>query len=152
MESTYSSHSSGNGSDKASANGSDKTSASASTSTSSTSGTAAAAKNLYGDAKGAAQRTASTMRSELSNLKNDLDALMSRAPNLSDEELSQAQAQLMSKFSSMRYAAKGMANEASRQINRGMETTTEYVKDRPMQSVAVAVGAGLLLGMLFGRR
>jgi ElaB/YqjD/DUF883 family membrane-anchored ribosome-binding protein len=58
----------------------------------------------------------------------------------------------MAQFSSMRYAAKGLASEASRQLNRGVETTTEYVKDRPMQSVAVAVGTGLLLGMLLRRR
>jgi ElaB/YqjD/DUF883 family membrane-anchored ribosome-binding protein len=133
METTYSSHPIGNGSDKAS----------------SASGTA---KSVYNDVRGAAQRSAATLRSELSSLKTDLDALVSRAPSLSDEELSQAHTQLMSKFSSMRYAAKGMASEASRQLNRGMETTTEYVKDRPMQSVAVAVGTGLLLGMLFKRR
>jgi len=136
METTYSSHPSGNGSDKSSA----------------TAEASSAAKNLYGDAKGAAKRTAASLREELTNLKSDLDTLVSRAPNLSDEELSQAHTQLMSKVSSMRYAAKGIASEASRQLNRGMETTTEYVKDRPMQSVAVAVGTGLLLGMLFKRR
>jgi ElaB/YqjD/DUF883 family membrane-anchored ribosome-binding protein len=124
-----------------SSNGSDKASAAAST-----------AKGVYNEAKGAAQKSAATLRSELSSLKNDLDSLVSRAPSLSDEELSQAHARLMQQFSSLRYAAKGIANEASRQLNRGVETTTEYVKDRPMQSVAVAAGAGLLLGMLFTRR
>jgi ElaB/YqjD/DUF883 family membrane-anchored ribosome-binding protein len=58
---------------------------------------------------------------------------------------------MMAKFSSVRYAARGMASEASRQLNRSVETTTEYVKEKPMQSVAVAAGAGLLLGMLFKR-
>ncbi|MGE5622798.1 MAG: glycine zipper domain-containing protein [Bacillota bacterium] len=125
--------STGNGSDKMSSAGS-------------------AAKTMYSDAKGSAQRVGATLRSELSSLKNDLDALMSRAPSLSDDELSQAHTQLMAKFSSMRYAAKGLANEASRQFNRGMESTTEYVKDKPMQSLAVAAGAGLLLGLLFKRR
>jgi ElaB/YqjD/DUF883 family membrane-anchored ribosome-binding protein len=133
METTYSSQPTGNGSDK-------------------TSATSSAAKDTYRDFKGAAQRTSEQLRSELSNLKNDLDALVSRSSNLSDEELSQAHAQMMAKFSSVRSAAKGMATEASRQLNRGVETTTEYVKDKPMQSVAVAVGTGLLLGMLFGRR
>jgi ElaB/YqjD/DUF883 family membrane-anchored ribosome-binding protein len=107
---------------------------------------------MYNEAKGVAQKSAATLRSELSSLKSDLDALVSRAPSLSDDELSQAHARLMAQFSSLRYAAKGIASEASRQINRGVETTTEYVKDRPMQSVAVAVGTGLLLGLLFNRR
>jgi ElaB/YqjD/DUF883 family membrane-anchored ribosome-binding protein len=109
-------------------------------------------KGTFNEMKGAAQKSAATLRSELSSLKNDLDALVNRASGLSDDELSQAHAQLMAKFSSVRYAAKGIASEASRQFNRGMETTTGYVKDKPMQSVAVAAGAGLLLGMLFGRR
>ncbi len=130
---TNPSHITGNGSDKASA-------------------VAQAAKGTYNEVKGAAQRTAASLRSELSDMKNDLDSLVNRASNLSDDELSKAHAQLMARFSSMRYAAKGIASEASRQLNRGVETTTEYVKDRPMQSVAVAVGTGLLLGLLFRRR
>jgi len=116
---------------------------------------AAAAQAVRGTAneiKGAAQRTAASLRSDLSSLKNDLDSLVNRSSSLSDDELQQAHAQMMAKFSSMRYAAKGLATEATRQLNRGMETTTEYVKDKPMQSVAVAVGTGLLLGLLFNRR
>lgn len=133
METTSTSTITGNGSDKASS-------------------ATAAAKGLFGEAKGSAQRMAASLRSELSNLKNDLDSLVTRAPSLSDEELAQAHSQLMAKFSSVRYAAKGIASQATRQLNRSVETTTEYVKDKPMQSVAVAVGTGLLLGLLFKRR
>lgn len=101
---------------------------------------------------GGTTRDAATLRRELSSLKSDLDSLVSRSASLSDEELTQAHAQLMAKFSSVRYAARGIASQASRQLNRGMESTTGYVKEKPMQSVAVAVGTGLLLGMLFKRR
>lgn len=133
METNTSTYTTGNGSEKASA-------------------TEQAVKGMYNQAKGTAQRSAAQLRSELSDLKSDLDSLVNRAPSLSDDELVQAHAQLMARFSSVRYAARGIATEASRQFNRSMETTTEYVKDRPMQSVAVAVGTGLLLGMIFGRR
>lgn len=112
----------------------------------------AAAGSFSGSRSGPQQRSAASLRSELSSLKSDLDALVNRSPSLSDEELAHAHAQLMAKFSSMRYAAKGIATEAGRQLNRGVETTTTYVKDKPMQSVAVAVGTGLLLGLLFKRR
>ena len=114
--------------------------------------TAQGTRSTFSDMKGTAQRSAATQRSELSSLKNDLDALVNRSASMSDDELTQAHAQLMAKFSSVRYAAKGIASEATRQLNRSMETTTEYVKDKPMQSVAVAVGTGLLLGLLFKRR
>lgn len=114
--------------------------------------TATSAKSAYSEAKGRSQRSAASLRDDLANLKNDLDALVNRAPTLSDEELQQAHARLMAQFSSLRYAAKGFAGQASRQLNRSVETTTEYVKGKPMQSVAVAVGTGLLLGMLLKRR
>ena len=109
-------------------------------------------RGTMNEMRGTTQRSAATLRSELSGLKNDLDALVNRSASMSDDELTQAHAQLMAKFSSVRYAAKGIASEATRQLNRGMETTTEYVKDKPMQSVAVAVGTGLLLGLIFKRR
>ena len=128
-----------------SGNGSDRVSATAQ-------GAKEGAKGAYNEVKDMAQRTAASLRSELSSLKNDLDSLVNRSSSLSDDELTQAHAQLMAKFSSVRYAAKGIASEASRQLNRSVETTTEYVKDKPMQSVAVAVGTGLLLGLLFKRR
>ena len=143
METNYSSQASGNGSDKATAGAQG---------TQGTTGTTGTRSSSYSEAKAGAQRSAASLRSDLSNLKNDLDALVNRSASLSDDELRQAHTQLMAKFSSMRYAATGIASEATRQLNRGVETTTEYVKDKPMQSVAAAVGAGLLLGMLFKRR
>ncbi|GAB3549542.1 hypothetical protein GCM10027343_31500 [Noviherbaspirillum agri] len=133
METDFTSRTTGNGSDKASA--------------------ATQSTGTFSEAKsGATQRTAAALRSDLSSLKNELDALVNRSSTMSDDELTKAHAQMMAKFSTMRYAAKGIASEASRQLNRGMETTTEYVKGKPMQSVAVAVGTGLLLGLLFNRR
>jgi ElaB/YqjD/DUF883 family membrane-anchored ribosome-binding protein len=92
-----------------------------------------------------------SLREELANLKSDLDALMSHASTLTDRELREARDKIMAKFSSMRYAAKGMATEASKQLNRGVDVTSEYVKDRPLQSVAIATGVGLLLGAALRR-
>lgn len=110
------------------------------------------AKGMMNEAKGSAQRTTASLRSQLTDLKNDLDSLVTRSTSMSDDELSSAHDELMARFSSVKHAARGMASEATRQWNRGMETTQAYVQDKPMQSVAVAVGAGLVLGMLFGRR
>ncbi|GIZ53736.1 DUF883 family protein [Noviherbaspirillum aridicola] len=108
--------------------------------------------STFRELKPGGHKSGPALRSELSSLKNDLDSLVERSPGLSDEELAQAHARLMAKFSSVRSAARGIASEATRQINRGVETTTGYVKEKPMQSMAVAAGAGLLLGMLFRRR
>jgi ElaB/YqjD/DUF883 family membrane-anchored ribosome-binding protein len=91
------------------------------------------------------------MRDELSNLKADLDALMARASSLSDTELREARDRLMERIEDWRHSARGFADQASEQFYHGMDVTTEYVKEKPLQSVAIAAGVGLLLGALMRR-
>ena len=98
------------------------------------------------------RRSSASLRDDLTSMKENLDSLVGRAESMSDQELSEAHGKMMSQFSSMRHAARGMASEATRQLNRSVDVTTDYVKDKPMQSVAVAVGLGLAVGMLFMRR
>ncbi|MDB5761262.1 MAG: hypothetical protein JWQ21_257 [Herminiimonas sp.] len=106
---------------------------------------------IYDDAAGTAQQSSSKLREELANLKSDLDALMAHASTLTDRELGEARDRIMAKFSSMRQSAKGMAAEAGKQINHGVDLTSEYVKERPLQSVAIATGVGLVLGAVLRR-
>ena len=91
------------------------------------------------------------MRSDLTQLKSELDTLVSKADTMGEQELLQAHDQIMSQFSSMRHAARGMASQASRQLKTGVDATSGYVKDKPMQSVTVAAAVGLALGMLMSR-
>ena len=91
------------------------------------------------------------LREELANLKADLDALMSHASTLTETELREARDRIMARFSSLRHAARGVAEQAARQLSHGREITSDYVRDKPLQSVAIAAGAGLLLGMLLRR-
>ncbi|QAU34047.1 DUF883 family protein [Janthinobacterium sp. 17J80-10] len=102
--------------------------------------------------KSGIKRAGASLRTELGNLKSDLDTLLGRATNLSDAELRQEYSRLMSKFSSLRAAAKGVATQAGQQLNRGMDATSGYVREKPLQSVAVATGVGMVLGMLLHRR
>lgn len=114
--------------------------------------TAGETEGVYNSATAAKRQSGANLREELANLKSDLDALLARAADLTDAELSEAQDKILAKFASMRHAAKGMAAEASRQFNHGVDVTSEYVKEKPLQSVAVATGVGLLLGMVLRRR
>jgi ElaB/YqjD/DUF883 family membrane-anchored ribosome-binding protein len=43
------------------------------------------------------------------------------------------------------------ASDAKQQLNQGVDVTTEYIKERPLQSVAIAAGVGFLLGALLRR-
>ena len=94
---------------------------------------------------------ASGLRDELSHLKNDLDALMLHASTLSEHELREARDRILARFSSMRHAAKGIAEQASRQWSLGRDATADYVRERPLQSVIVAAGMGMLIGALLRR-
>jgi ElaB/YqjD/DUF883 family membrane-anchored ribosome-binding protein len=107
----------------------------------------------YSDSLSASRHSsAESLRADLNNMKSDLDTLITRAASLSERELSEAYARMMTKFGSIRYAAKGMAAEAGRQLNQGVDLTSDYVKSKPLQSVALAAGAGLVLGMIVARR
>ena len=105
----------------------------------------------YDATSGSTQNLSSKMRSELSNLKRDLDDLMSRASSMSDMDLNDARALLMEKYASMQQSVKSMATEAQKQFSHGADITSDYVKERPLQSVAIAAGVGLLLGAILRR-
>ena len=94
----------------------------------------------------------SHLRSELATLKSELDTLLEHVATLSEAELRDAYDRIMQRFSSARYAAKDMATRAGRQFNQGVGATGDYVREKPLQAVGMAVGAGLLLGMLMSRR
>lgn len=94
---------------------------------------------------------ATRMRDELSTLKSDLDALMSHASTLNEQELQEARDRILARFSSMRHAARGIAEQASKQFNQGRDITADYVRDKPLQSVAIAAGVGLLIGAMLRR-
>lgn len=97
--------------------------------------------------RSATPQTAS-LRDDLNTLKNDVNALASRASALSETELQDAYGELITRFSSVRHAAKGVAAQAGQQFNQRVDATTTYVKDKPMQAVGYAAAAGLLLGLL----
>jgi ElaB/YqjD/DUF883 family membrane-anchored ribosome-binding protein len=92
------------------------------------------------------------LRGELTTLKSELDTLLEHVATLSEAELRDAYDRIAQRFTSARYAARGMAAQAGQQFNRGVDATNDYVRDKPLQAVGMAVGAGLLLGMLLNRR
>lgn len=91
-------------------------------------------------------------KEEVTSLRADLDELTSSLATLSEFELSAAKEKILAKIESAKVTAKGMAKDVTQQINHGVDVTTDYVKERPLQSMAVAASVGILLGMLISRR
>lgn len=91
-------------------------------------------------------KTAGTgdLRSDLADLKKDLDALLGKASTLTDRELRDARDRLFAKFGSVKEAAQ-------EQFQQGVGIASDYAKEKPMQAVAIAAGVGLLLGALTRR-
>lgn len=94
------------------------------------------------------RQDARDLRDELADLKQDLDSLMSKATALADRELRNVWGQLNGQLGNAQGSARDMAGQAGEQLNRGVEVTTDYVRERPMQALAIAAGLGLLIGAL----
>lgn len=92
------------------------------------------------------------LRQELGQLKTELDTLVSHAARLSERELSEAYQMLMARFQTYRTKCRDMAGNYGQQINQQMDATMERVKEKPVQSVAIAAGAGMLMGLAMRRR
>jgi ElaB/YqjD/DUF883 family membrane-anchored ribosome-binding protein len=112
----------------------------------------ASARNVGEAARSAGQRVSSVASEELSNLRADLDDLISRIPSLSDIDLEEAKEKLMDKIASTREAARGMADDARQQFDEGVECSRHYVQEHPLQSVGYGAAIGFLVGLLITRR
>lgn len=113
---------------------------------------ASSAANLLDATKAAGRKIGAVAQEEVTSLRTDLDDLVSRVSSLSEFELIAAKEKLLAKIETTKAAAKGVSADVSRRFNRGVANTTDYVVERPLQSVAVAAGIGILMGMLISRR
>jgi len=112
----------------------------------------ASAVHVLDATKAAGKQVSAVAKEEMTSLRADLDDMTSRISIFSESELVAAKEKILVKVESTKVAAKGIAADVTQQINHGVGVTTDYVKERPLQSVAVAAGVGILLGMLISRR
>ena len=110
------------------------------------------AVHLLDATKDAGKQIGAVAKDEMATLRSELDDLISRISSMSDLELVAAKEKLLAKIESSKVAAKGVASDITQQLNHGVGVTTDYVKERPLKSMAVAAGVGILLGMLISRR
>lgn len=110
------------------------------------------AEHVLDATKDAGKQIGAVAKGEMATLREELDSLTSRISTMSELELADAKERLLAKMESTKVAAKGVAAEVTQQFNHGVDVTTDYVKERPLQSMAVAAGIGILLGMLISRR
>lgn len=110
------------------------------------------AVHVLDTAKEAGKQIGAVAKGEMATLRAELDSLISRISSMSELELTAAKERLLTKIESSKATAKDVASDVTQQFNHGVGMTTDYVKERPLQSVAAAAGIGILLGLLIARR
>jgi ElaB/YqjD/DUF883 family membrane-anchored ribosome-binding protein len=114
--------------------------------------TGAAVENVLDATKSAGKKVGAAVSSEMSNLRGDLDDLISRMPSLSDIDLEEAKEKLMEKVAYVKEVAQSAADDARKHFNEGVDCSRGYVKEHPLQAVGYATAIGFLLGLLVSRR
>lgn len=102
--------------------------------------------------KDAGKQIGAVAKDEMAALREELDSLTSRVSSMSDLELMAAKEKLLAKMESTKVAARSVAADVTQHFKHAVDVTTGYVKERPLKSMAVAAGVGILLGMLISRR
>ena len=90
------------------------------------------------------------------DLLNDLHALVADAEKMMGDSISEHTADAVSALRGRYDAASERMGElyegARKRVVAGAKCTDEAIRENPYQSIAIAAGVGLLVGVLLGRR
>lgn len=96
--------------------------------------------------------TTATLRADLAAVMRDAEALIKASADQGGEKVTEARTKIRESLE----AAKTRLHEAERAARRHGEdaviATEDYVKHNPWQSVGIAAGVGLVIGVLLARR
>jgi ElaB/YqjD/DUF883 family membrane-anchored ribosome-binding protein len=101
---------------------------------------------------GNVETTADQLVSDLKSVVNDAEALLSATSTQTGEKIQAVRARAEESLRNARARLAEIEQEAMRRAKEIADATDEYVRDNPWQSVGIAAGIGLLLGVLLGRR
>lgn len=85
---------------------------------------------------------------DIDTLAHDARALLAATADIAGEKVAEARTRLAAALES----GKAMAANVRERVVEGAKATDKVVRSHPYQAMGVALGAGLLLGYLLGRR
>ena len=89
-------------------------------------------------------------------LLSELHALAAEAEKMISDSAGQASddivGNLQSRYEAMQERISGLYDGAKKKVVAGAKYTDETIRENPYQSMAVAAGLGILVGVLIGRR
>lgn len=92
------------------------------------------------------------LRKDIEDLKASVSALIGDLKKSADARGTSAAESARAKLDSLGQSASDMARAAADRGRHTAEAAADTVRDRPLQSVLIAFGAGLLLAKLLDRR
>lgn len=96
--------------------------------------------------------TADKIAGEMNALVQDAEALLDATASHTDSRITEIRNRLSGAVAKARVTCQDLQGRATAQVRRGLEQTDATVRSHPWESVGVAFAAGIVLGVLVGRR
>jgi ElaB/YqjD/DUF883 family membrane-anchored ribosome-binding protein len=100
----------------------------------------------------AADHATDRILDDLRRVVDDAEGLMRETANVAGERAQDARARAADSLRQARERLQGVEEELVSRARGAAKDTDRYVRDNPWQSIGIAAGVGLLLGLLIGRR
>lgn len=96
--------------------------------------------------------TTDQLVADLKTVVQDAEALLKATSTQTGERIQEVRARAEQSLRDARQRLTTLEDEAVRRAREVADAADEYVRENPWQSVGIAAGVGLLLGLLLGRR
>ena len=105
-----------------------------------------------GDLREASRQARAAVRDEVQKLIADVEGLIRRVGDAADPELRRLRAEVQNAIAATRQALAERAEQVQQRAEEVFEASDSYVRAQPWQTIGMVAVAGLLLGLLIGRR
>ena len=96
--------------------------------------------------------TTDQLVADLKTVMNDAEALLRATSAQTGEKIQEIRARAEESLRQAKSRLSGIEEEALKRAREVADAAEEYVRENPWQSVGIAAGVGLLLGLLLSRR
>lgn len=96
--------------------------------------------------------TTDQLIADLKTVMQDAEALLKATSAQTGEKIQEVRARAEASLREAQARLRGLEDEALKRAREVADATEEYVRENPWQSVGIAAGIGLLLGLLLSRR
>lgn len=96
--------------------------------------------------------TTDQLVADLKTVMEDAEALLKATSTLTGEKIQEVRARAEESLRQAKVRLTEVEEEAMRRAREVAEAADEYVRENPWQSVGIAAGIGLVVGLLLARR